>query len=39
MSNASMYMTEKGFAKLNATLGQLNIKRLELADQLYDSRA
>jgi transcription elongation factor GreA len=33
-----MYMTEKGFAKLNATLGQLNIKRLELADQLYDSR-
>ena len=38
MSNATMFMTEKGYAKLYATLGQLKTKRHDLADQLYDSR-
>jgi transcription elongation factor GreA len=33
-----MYMTEKGFAKLVVTLARLKEKRLELAEQLYDSR-
>jgi transcription elongation factor GreA len=36
MSNATMYMTEKGFAKLSAALDQLKEKRPELADQLSD---
>ena len=38
MSNDTMYMTEKGFAKLEVTLARLKEKRLELAEQLYDSR-
>ncbi len=37
MSSTTMYMTEKGFAKIEASLARLQLKRLDLAEQLADS--
>ena len=37
MSSKTMFMTEKGFAKIEAALNRLKDKRIDLADQLAES--